>query len=525
MDDPPLTSMTAYHQRTKHAANRYALGPAFLDWTSQPDSFRRFEDARQVALPLGLDRPTPDFTALEAVAPQPLDAANLGLFLELALGISAWKEAGDARWALRNNPSSGNLHPTEGWVILPPLAGIGDGPALYHYAPMIHGLEERCRLDALPAAALAPGGFLLALSAVPWREAWKYGERAFRYCQHDAGHAIAAASYAAACLGWHVQVLAGVGDDRLSAALGLDRPDAHHRYEAEHPDLIAAVTPMPVAEPALAAVTGQWSGTANRLSEDHDLWPVIEQALTLSHRPDGALPAASGVEQPDLPAPSHPAGTVIRHRRSAQRMDGTTGMGRDSFYRLLARTLPDRDRVPWRAFPWPPRLALMLFVHRIEGLEPGLYALIRDPDSLDRLKAALASDFDWVVPDGCPLPLYRLQAGDVRQTASHLSCLQGIAGRGTFSLGMLADFARTLREEGEWAYRRLFWEAGMVGQVLYLEATNANLAGTGIGCYFDDEVHDLLGLDPGTMDWQSLYHFTVGGALEDSRILTLPAYS
>ena len=62
----------------------------------------------------------------------------------------------------------------------------------------------------------------------------------------------------------------------------------------------------------------------------------------------------------------------------------------------------------------------------------------------------------------------------------------------------------------------------MLGQVLYLEAEAANVRGTGIGCYFDDEVHDLLGIKNQT--FQSLYHFTVGGAVTDNRLQTLAAY-
>jgi nitroreductase len=48
---------------------------------------------------------------------------------------------------------------------------------------------------------LPEGSLLLALSSIYWRESWKYGERAFRYCALDAGHASAAISIAAACLG------------------------------------------------------------------------------------------------------------------------------------------------------------------------------------------------------------------------------------------------------------------------------------------------------------------------------------
>ncbi|RAU23494.1 nitroreductase [Paramagnetospirillum kuznetsovii] len=514
--------MHSYHDRTKHASGRYAAGPAFLDWDCQPNPFREFEGARRLLLPLGLDRPTPAFSQLDSVAPSPLNAATLGLFLELALGLSAWKEIPGARWALRNNPSSGNLHPTEGWVILPPLDGIGEAPALYHYVPLFNGLEERCRMERLPAD-LPPGSFLLALSSIAWREAWKYGERAFRYCQHDVGHALAAASYAGACLGWRVRALTVPGDETLGRLLGLDRPGAFHRHEGEHPDLIALVSPDPVGEVALAAVAGEWFGEANRLSEDHEPWPVIDEAFAASLRPDSPAVMPWSARFPRLPGSAEAAGTLIRRRRSAQRMDRAVGIGRDAFMRCLARTLPDSATAPWWAFPWSPRLALSLFVHRVEGLASGLYMLVRDADSLERLRAACDADFAWAAVEDCPLPLYLLQTGDLRWAASHLSCQQAIAGHGAFSLGMIADFGRTLDEDGAWAYRRLFWEAGMIGQVLYLEATAAGVSGTGIGCYHDDEMHDLLGLR-GDVAWQSLYHFTVGGAIDDTRIATQPAY-
>ncbi len=533
--DIPPGDIRAYHRRTRHAPQRYALGPAFLDWETQPNPFRAFDGARRVALPLRLDAPTPAFADLDGTPPVPLDARSLGLFLELALGLSAWKAVDGNQWAVRNNPSSGNLHPTEGWVLLPALPGIGAAPGLYHYAPMDHALEERRTLE--PAHAPPPGGFLLAFSSVPWREAWKYGERSFRYCQHDAGHALAAAAYAGACLGWRVRLLTGIGDARLAALLGLDRPDAGHRFEEEHPDMLALVFPESAAiEPVGATPAlpdpgeGVWHGQANRLSEDHEPWSAVDRALRLTVKGEtGDLPVVARPGPPPFLAgvatgSVEPAGAVIRRRRSAQRMDGTTGVAFDRFLRMLARTLPGLAPVPWGAFPFPPRLSLFLFVHRVEGLPPGLYALPRDPDVLPRLRAACDPGFAWRALEGCPLPLFLLREGDLQRTASGLSCLQAIAGKGAFSLGMVADFARTLDEEGDWAYRRLHWEAGVIGQALYLEATAAGLSGTGIGCFFDAEVLKLLGIADDGFDWQTLYHFTVGGAVEDIRLSTLPAY-
>ena len=65
----------------------------------------------------------------------------------------------------------------------------------------------------------------VGLASIHWREAWKYGERAFRYCQHDVGHALGAVRYAAAVLGWSARLLDTPGDDDVSALLGLDRDE------------------------------------------------------------------------------------------------------------------------------------------------------------------------------------------------------------------------------------------------------------------------------------------------------------
>ena len=111
---------------------------------------------------------------------------------------------------------------------------------------------------------------------------------------------------------------------------------------------------------------------------------------------------------------------------------------------------------------------------------------------------------------------------DVRGVARGLSCHQDIASDGCFSLAMLAAFSEPLQRYGPWFYPRLYWEAGMIGQLLYLEAEAAGIRSTGIGCYFDDPMHEVLGVTD--MRFQDLYHFTVGGAVEDERLRTEGAY-
>jgi SagB-type dehydrogenase family enzyme len=513
-----------------------------LDWANQPDPFRRFPGAPLIELPLIGDDGTVPYEALfqsKGTPPRPLGAESLGLFLELSLGITAWKEFQGTRWALRSNPSSGNLHPTEGYVVLPALAAVSDGPGVYHYATCEHALEQRSLLGEAAqvrfAAGLPPGTFLVGLASIHWREAWKYGERAYRYCQHDLGHALGAMCFAAAALGWRVALLSSLSDAEVSGLLGIDRASDFADAEAEHPGLVAAVltdeaAPAPrfLAEGTLAAVrSGEWRGSANRLSAEHVDWAAIGVVEASCVKPSaapvllrGSAPRGTPLARRDGPR----AAEIIRRRRSAVDMDGHTSLPLDAFLGMLARTLSDRPHPPWSAIDFPARILLCLFVHRVDGLPPGVYVLMRDPTRLDAFRAACHSGFAWAHVEASDMPLYALALGDCREAAAHASCFQAIAGDGAFSLGMVADFARTLDEDGAWAYRRLFWEAGLIGQVLYLEAEAAGVRSTGMGCYFDDFVHRLIDLNLAEGAWQSLYHFTVGGAVEDERLTTLLAY-
>jgi len=532
-----LDRVLAYHRRTKHHFQRLAAGPHGLDWKNQPDPFRTFAGSPRLALPLLSDHePAVGFDDVYQPgrgSPQSLTVAGLAALLELAFGLSAWKQYGDTRWALRCNPSSGNLHPTEAYVVVEGCAGIADG--VHHYVSVDHALEHRCRFAA-HAPTLPLGTFLIGLSSIHWREAWKYGERAYRYCQHDAGHAIAAIRYGAAVLGWRVRLLEAWGDGDIGTVLGTERDEDFGPAEREHPDLMVQVTTAPEAgsEPlctphaaVLAARNGRWQGKANPLSPTHShRWPVVDEVALACTKP---LTPDPTWEPPALPAPlpghcTQSAVALIKQRRSAQAFDGATTISAAAFFRMLDMTLPRARTAPWDAIGWRPRIHLLLFVHRVESLSPGLYLFLRNPEAEATARSQLHSEFEWDAVDHCPehFSLWRLATGDARNAARALSCRQDIAADGAFSLGMLAEY-NTALAAGPWVYRQLFWEAGMIGQVLYLEAEAAGLQGTGIGCYFDDAVHELLSLDGEGL--QSMYHFTVGRALTDTRLQTLPPYA
>ncbi|HWI35368.1 MAG TPA: SagB/ThcOx family dehydrogenase [Burkholderiales bacterium] len=301
-DASHLETVLRYHERTKHHFNRFAPGPQGLDWANQPDPFRRYAGAPLVRLPIlgEEDEPrSPPYESLyepASVPVQPLTIGSLSRLLECSLAITAWKQAGEVRWALRANPSSGNLHPTEAYVLADSIAELGE-PGLFHYAPKEHALERRADCPRELYARLLQGfpaqTLIFGLSSVYWREAWKYGERAFRYCQHDAGHAIAALALAAAGLGWSALVLDGTPDVALEALLGLDRADDFHYAERESPELAMAIWPGGAksekqsldTQAAQELKRGRWYGRANRLSRDDPVpWEAIDRVSEASRK-------------------------------------------------------------------------------------------------------------------------------------------------------------------------------------------------------------------------------------------------
>jgi SagB-type dehydrogenase family enzyme len=529
-------TILGYHAATRHHFDRYARSAGRMDWANQPHPFRIYEGVAPLALP----RPTvdPDLTYDALYTPvrpaaQPLNLITLGRLLALSMGLSAWKSAGSERWPLRINPSSGNLHPTECHLVLPQTESLPGG--VYHYSPLYHVLARRADL---PEAIwpqleehLGGKGFLVALSSIFWREAWKYGERAYRYCNLDVGHAVAALALAARLNGWQFTCISGAGDAQISTLFGFDRTD-WHPLEAEEPDLIGwiglaanAVAIDQVLSDRLvqpfAALAVQ--GRPNRLSPSVVDWEIIAQVAAAARKeatpPLACDPRADPLRYP--PPAGLRAAAVIRQRRSAQAYDPGQSITSETFLAILDRTRPRAGVPPFDTRIMAPVVDLLLFVHRVEGIAPGLYFFVRSAEPIERLRSLCRPDFAWqpVRPD---FSLWLLAPGEVTYEAMTLSCHQEIAGQGAFAVAMLAPLATMVRRQ-PFLYRHLHWECGLIGQVLYLEAEAQGLRGTGIGCFFDAPVNQLLGIADDAL--QSLYHFTIGHPVEDSRITTLPAYA
>ena len=129
--------------------------------------------------------------------------------------------------------------------------------------------------------------------------------------------------------------------------------------------------------------TAKWYGQPNQLSHEHVVWPVIHDVAAATRMPrellwDATPHAADRHWRPSCSLRDIDAQQIIHQRRSCVALDGRSTVSRDVFLQILSRTLPG-PHPPWDALYWPTTIHLALFVHRVDGVAPGLYLLVRDP--------------------------------------------------------------------------------------------------------------------------------------------------
>jgi len=516
LDDPQCGGINeetkclfVYHQATKHTYESVRTNARFLDWHNQPDPFRRYDGAPLITLPAEPGFPNGDtFATIAALAEGPrtaerskadyhenirLDVTWLSRLLWHSMAISAWKKVPrtGSRYSLRVNPSSGNLHPTETYLALRGFTGLEDG--LYHYRADRHALELRspgawtqhlAKVLMIPWAAESP--LIVGLTSIFWREAWKYRERAYRYCCHDLGHAMMSLLLGARALGLPGGAITHFADYRLTRALGLTGGD-----EAPMAFIVFPSKSSSGRLPAPPAET--FAGIPNDLSAEEVPYNLLLEMHRSTILPDPAgplrplAPASAPVAdvQPSLPkslrepARDTPLGPTVRRRRSALDFDaGTPPIERSEVEQLLDFATRDWP-ADWRGNFGGETTAigkgadfvtLYLYVHRVSYCEPGVYRWDSTSRSLE--------------------PLHR---ANVERVAAYLSLEQALAGNSCFAVSMIADLGKAAKIFGNRGYRYVHFEAGAIGQRLYAGAEALGWNATGIGAFYDDDVHRYLG--------------------------------
>ena len=232
MRNRDVSAAREYHDATKHSFWSVRSGHG-LDWPNQPLPFKIYKDLESVRLPT--DGSPIAANVAETVGADPLvqeesipDLGTLARLLYLSAGITKRKPYAGGELYFRAAACTGALYHIDVYVICGDIPGLGAG--VYHFGPNDFGLVRLREGDYRGVIAEASGQdkaiveapITLALADTHWRNAWKYGARAYRHAFWDAGTLLANTLAAASGAGIPAKIVTSFVDEEVHRLLGLE---------------------------------------------------------------------------------------------------------------------------------------------------------------------------------------------------------------------------------------------------------------------------------------------------------------
>jgi SagB-type dehydrogenase family enzyme len=460
-----------YHDRTTHSPASVRTSGHTLEWDIKPFPFKVYTDLEAIPLPRELDPLGVDtLSALAAPAPA---AASLGLsqltaVLYYAAGVTKKKTyPGGGEVLFRAAASTGALYQTEVYVAVGEVLGLEAG--LYHFCPGDFALRRLRAGDVRAALAAAAADDALArrpativLTAIYWRNTWKYQARAYRHLFWDSGTMLANVLAVSDGLGQAPRVLTGFVDLELDRLLGLDPT-------REAPLELIALGPEAAAAPADAALEPIEHATLPLSSSEVD-YPLLREMHAASSlataaavgawrqgvRRDATPPA--GGELVALPPPRDRAGRglgeTIQRRGSTREFGGAALTAEELATTLWAATRSFDGGAPGGL------VDLYLIVNAVEGVASGAYFYRPATHALETLAT-----------------------GEFRNRSAHLCLEQPLGGDAAAVIYFLARLDLITRAFGDRGYRLANLEAGLAGGRAYLAAYAQGFGASGLTFY------------------------------------------
>jgi SagB-type dehydrogenase family enzyme len=496
-----------YHDATLHSPQSVRSSGHGLDWDTKPEPFKIYPGLPVVALPR--DFPVPDRDALAAISGEPGAAARLELerlaaLLYFSAGVTKRQVyPGGGTMYFRAAPSTGALYQTEVYVVAGDVAGLE--PGVYHFSPgdfSLRQLREGDFRGALAIAAadedLASCPATLVLSAIYWRNTWKYQARGYRHLFWDSGSMLSNLLAAATALDLRARAVTGFVDLEVNGLLALDgekegvlllAPVGGQGRAAPAAPVIAAIEPevIPLSSSEVDYPLLRDAYANSALDSESEVFAWREGARA-PHRP---TPAGSLVA---LPAPRPSAGRAlaetIQARGSTREFSGAP-IGADQLSTAL-----------WHATRgWPADVPsglvdLYLTAHAVLGVEPGAYVYRPESHALEQLKR-----------------------GDFREQSAYLCLEQPLGGMSSATVFFLADLAALLEAYGNRGYRLANLEAGLIGGRLYLCAYAQRFGATGL-TFYDRDVVDFF--SPHASGKDAIFVTALGRSVKGPAHVTAP---
>ena len=440
----------------------------------KPFPFKVYTELVPLPLPHEIEPVAAD--TLEAIArpatgcQEALTLAWLTALLYYTAGVTKKKTyPGGGEVLFRAAPSTGALYQTEVYVAAGAVAGLE--PGLYHFCPGDFALRRLRSGDVRGAIARAAADESLArraatviVSAIYWRNTWKYQARGYRHLFWDSGTMLANLLAAAGALGLAPRVLTGFIDADVNRLLGLD---AAREAALE----LVALGPDGASAPPVAGLDEIAHPTIPLSSSEVD-YPLLREihAASMLATPEevrvwrrgggegGVVDGGTPRPLVRLPAPRTASGRglgeTIQRRGSTRQFSHAPITAEDLSTALWAATRGFEADVPAGL------VDLYLIVNAVDGVEPGAYVYRPEDKALEPIRA-----------------------GDVRGESAYLCLEQPIGGDAAAVIYFLAPLDEILAAFGDRGYRLANLVAGIAGGRAYLAAYALGFGATGLTFY------------------------------------------
>jgi SagB-type dehydrogenase family enzyme len=504
-----------YHERTKYAPETLAANSRGLDWNTQPLPYKEYKLGKIYDLKAYLNEEIQvEQDGLLASRWQRLSHL---LFCSYGLTARVQTMTGESIY-LRSAPSAGGLYPAEVYLI---SGGTPILPAgLYNYQPQTHSLvhfwEDSSIWDTLKVACLGNPildrtRVAIATTAIFFRSAWRYQDRAYRRICLDTGHLLGNIELACALNGYRPYLIGGFDDEAVNQLLYLDVSQEGATTilplldvtedESSIPSAPAAVCSQTITEypripdgqllEYLHLATQIYPGETQP-SPDFPSEKLSVQDAEIDKADKYNFPFCtkiSTVSEPiDWSEQLEGLENAILRRRSTRAYSGG-GLDLSELNALLDFTYQSDRYSEQGLSPNPDYFDLSLIetfiaVSAVNGLEEGCY---------------------YYAPKAQELRQIRFK--NFRQELHYLCLGQDLGRDAAFVLFHTADLNKAVAKYGDRVYRYLHMDAGHLGQRLNLAAIQLGLGASGIGGFFDDRVNEVLGIP---VDEAVVYITTLG---------------
>ncbi len=503
MSDWQPTLAQHYHERTKYDPETISQKARPLDWNQQPVPYKDYKIGTTYDLKPYLNDPPKNEEDWEKWH-------RLSQFLLLCYGATAKlpTPSGD-NILLRSAPSAGGLYPAEVYLVVRGLAFLPEG--LYNYQckthSLIHFWEDSVWSDLQAAcfwhSTLENTEIALVISAVFYRSAWRYEDRAYRRIFLDTGHLLGNFELAGNLTDYRPHLIGGFKDDAMNELLYLNPKEEGVITVAALADLLEIKQNL---SPTKTVLPSKANHTFPSNIKDGELLFYLHELTKIETEPKALAKGIKDNQKEDkynfpfclkISTKIEPfqwgenlAGLqqTIFKRRSTRSFNGQE-LTLDELKQLLSFTYQTQDY--WR-----------------QGFDP-------NPDFFD---LNLVSTFVAVtgvtdLEEGCyyyapnTQELRQIRFKNFRQELHYLCLGQDLGRDAAAVIFQTADLKQAINLYGDRAYRYLHLDAGHLGQRLNLAAIYLKLGVSGIAGFFDNQVNEVLGIPE---DEAALYITTLG---------------